>query len=135
MSRGVRSRAEHEAELLFDSDCGFCTRAVGVLRRIDRKGRVRILPLQSGEALAHFGVTQEQALMQVWALDPRGGLSGGAEAVNVALSAALGIGAPLWLYRLPGVGWCQERVYRAVAANRYRLPGSSAACSVGTQTP
>lgn len=130
MTRRAPELGDHEAELLFDADCGFCTKAVGVLRRIDRGGRVRVLTLQSDLALRRFGLTQDQALTQVWAMDSRGRRSGGAEAVNVALAAALGFRGPLWLYRLPGMRWCQERVYRTVAANRYRLPGRSAACAL-----
>ena len=116
--------------LLYDADCGFCTQAVGVLGRIDRRRRVRILALQSEDARRHFRLTEELALQQVWALDARGRRYGGAEAVNVVLSAALGFPGPLWFYRLPGVRWCQDRIYRAVAANRYRLPGSTGSCTL-----
>lgn len=117
-------------DLLYDADCGFCTRAVGVLDRLDRRSRVRVHPLQSDEALSLFGLTEESALEQVWSLDGQGRRRGGAEAVNVALSAALGVPVPLWFYRIPGVRWCQDRLYRAVAANRYRLPGSAGSCSL-----
>lgn len=117
-------------DLLYDADCGFCTRAVGVLDWLDRRSRVRVHPLQSADALSLFGLTEAVALEQVWSLDARGRRRGGAEAVNVALSAALGVPVPLWLYRIPGVRWCQERLYRAVAANRYRLPGSSGSCAL-----
>ena len=121
---------DHRVALLYDADCGFCTQAVGALRAIDRRQRVRILPLQDPEARRAFGLTLEQSLEQVWSLGPDGTRCGGAEAANVALSAALGVRAPLWLYRLPGMRWCQDRVYRAVAANRHRLPGRSGTCSL-----
>ncbi|WP_242473971.1 thiol-disulfide oxidoreductase DCC family protein [Tomitella biformata] len=116
--------------MLYDADCGFCTQAVGVLGRVDRKVRVRVHPLQSAAALRQFGLTREAALEQLWSLDEQGRRHGGAEAANVALSAALGFAGPLWLYRLPGVRWCQDQVYRAVAANRYRLPGSAGSCAL-----
>ena len=35
-----------------------------------------------------------------------------------------------WLYRLPGMRWIEEKVYRWIANNRYRMPGSTAACAV-----
>ncbi len=35
---------------------------------------------------------------------------------------------PLTFYRLPGVGWLQERLYNLVAANRHRLPGDTPYC-------
>ncbi len=125
------ARVHPPVELLYDVDCGICTRSVGVLRRIDRRRRVTALPLQSEVARQRFGLTEELARQQVWTLDARGRRRGGAEAVNVALSAALGSSAPLWLYRLPGVRWLQDRVYRAVVANRHRLPGRAEACATG----
>lgn len=103
---------------------------MGVLGKIDRRGRVRVHALQSAPALELFGLTVDEALEQVWSLDGRGRLRGGAEAVNAALSAALGVPIPLWLYRIPGIRWCQDRLYRAVAENRYRLPGSSGSCTL-----
>ena len=123
------ARVQPPVELLYDADCGICTRLAGVLRRIDRRRRVTALPLQSEVARQRFGLTEESALQQVWTLDARGRRHGGAEAVNVALSAVLGFSAPLWLYRLPGMRWLQDRLYDAVAANRHRLPGRAGSCA------
>jgi len=63
-----------------------------------------------------------------WWLDASGQVYGGAEAVNAALSAALGTRLPLVVYRVPVVRAVQERVYRWVAAHRYRFPGATPHC-------
>lgn len=117
-------------ELLYDRDCGFCVRCADLLRRIDRKDRVRVVALQDPGAVDHFGVTHEQAVEQAWALDSRGGRHGGAAAINVALGGVLRTRLPYLFYRLPGVRQVQDRIYRWVADNRYRLPGRGGSCAV-----
>ena len=121
------------AWLLFDRDCGFCTRAAGLLRRIDRRGRVEIIALQEQGAPARFGVTLDQALEQLWALDAQGRRYGGAAAANAVLGVALGTRIPFHIYRIPGIRQLQDALYRWIAANRYRLPGSSGTCAVEPQ--
>ena len=117
-----------DGRLVFDGDCGFCTRSVGWLRRLDRGGHVDARPLQSPGVPESVGATLEQCLERLQWLGRDGRRRSGAEAVNVALAAALCTRAPLALYRVSaGV---QERAYAWVAANRYRLPGATAHYSV-----
>lgn len=118
-------------EVLYDRDCGFCVWCVDRLERLDRRGRVTATPLQQPGAPQRFGVGVEQALEQVWALDGRGRRYGGAAAVNAALSAALGVRVPWWLYRIPGVRQLQDAAYRLVSRNRHRLPGHGGSCAIG----
>ena len=44
------------------------------------------------------------------------------------MAAALGTRLPLTLHRVPGIKFLQERVYRWVAAHRYRFPGTTPHC-------
>ncbi|MFC9788849.1 thiol-disulfide oxidoreductase DCC family protein [Rhodococcus sp. NPDC127528] len=125
-----RSATRYTVELLYDRDCGFCVRSAGLLARLDRRGRVEVVPLQQPGAPAHFGVTTEQALDQAWAQDSRGGRYHGAGAVNAALSGILGTRIPLYCYRIWGIRQIQDAVYRAVARNRYRLPGRGGSCAL-----
>ncbi|MDG3011786.1 DUF393 domain-containing protein [Rhodococcus sp. D2-41] len=122
-------RSGYRVELLYDADCGFCMRALAVLRRIDRHGRVSARALQEPGACEYFGVDEQQALAAAWAREPDGRRHRGAGALNAALSAAVGTRLPLWVYRLPGIRAAQDAGYRWVADNRHRLPGGSAACS------
>ncbi|MBJ8340633.1 DUF393 domain-containing protein [Antrihabitans sp. YC3-6] len=120
----------YAAEFLYDRDCGFCMKCLGVLHRIDRRDRVRTLALQDPGAPEHFGVTEEQAYDRAWAHDARGELYSGAGAINAALSGVLGTRIPLYVYKIPGIRWLQDTAYRWVAANRYRLPGKGGSCAV-----
>jgi predicted DCC family thiol-disulfide oxidoreductase YuxK len=63
-----------------------------------------------------------------WWLDSSGQVYAAAEAVNAALSVALGTRAPLSVYRVRGIGALQDAVYRWVAAHRYRFPGTTPYC-------
>jgi predicted DCC family thiol-disulfide oxidoreductase YuxK len=114
--------------LIFDGRCGFCTRARDVLARLDRHGRVRTVPFQRPGTAERTGLSPDELNRSVWWLGEDGTRSGGAAAVNAALSAALGTGLPLRLYRLPWVRPAQEAAYRWVAAHRSRFPGTTPWC-------
>jgi predicted DCC family thiol-disulfide oxidoreductase YuxK len=115
--------------LIFDGECGFCTRARNLLVRLDRRDRITTLPYQRAGVAEEAGVSRAALAGAVFWDGGDGGRYWGAEAINAALSAALGTRLPLRLYRLPGVGRLQDRVYRWVAANRHRLPGATPWCT------
>jgi predicted DCC family thiol-disulfide oxidoreductase YuxK len=114
--------------LFFDGACGMCTRSVQLLYRIDRTGTLQSEPLQSPGTAERLGISSSELLHSVRWLDSSGEVYSGAEAANAALSAAIGSRIPLRLYRLPGVRYLEEAVYRWVAANRYRFPGTTPYC-------
>ncbi|MGY1705756.1 thiol-disulfide oxidoreductase DCC family protein [Geodermatophilus sp. SYSU D00697] len=115
--------------LVYDGDCGFCTRAAQVARRILPRD-CAVTPWQLTD-LASIGVTSERAQREVLWVSRSGRVSGGARAVADALRAAGGpwtlLGVAL---RVPPLSWVADGVYRLVAANRMRLPGGTAACAV-----
>jgi predicted DCC family thiol-disulfide oxidoreductase YuxK len=117
------------AALVFDGDCAFCTRSADVARRL-LPADCEVLPWQAYD-LTSVGVTAERAQHEVLWIGPDGAVAGGARAVARALRAAGGswavVGAVL---SVPPVSWVAQGVYRVVAANRYRLPGGTAACRV-----
>ena len=119
-----------ELEVLFDADCGFCQRAVALLKRLDRGGRLAFTALQTPGAPARFGITEDQAYEQLWALDRSGRRSGGAQAVATAADVALGTRALERALRVRLLRRAADRGYRWVAAHRHMLPGSTAACAV-----
>jgi len=113
--------------LVFDGDCAFCTRSADVARRV-LPADVQVVPWQFFD-LAAAGLTAGRAQAEVLWIGRDGDVSGGAPAVAAALRAA---GAP-WsalgvALALPPLRWVAPAVYRLVAANRYRLPGGTAAC-------
>lgn len=80
--------------------------------------------------MAEVGLTDEDGWTQAWFVTATGEVSGGAEAINRALRH-VGWAKPFtYLYPLPIIRQLQDRAYRWVANNRYRLPGSTAACEV-----
>jgi predicted DCC family thiol-disulfide oxidoreductase YuxK len=115
--------------LIFDGECGFCTRSRDVLVRLDRRHRVSTVPLQASRVPEHAGVSREELAASVYWLDDDGSRCRGAEAANAALSAALGTAVPLRVYRIPGMRQVQDAVYRWVSANRHRLPGTTPWCT------
>jgi predicted DCC family thiol-disulfide oxidoreductase YuxK len=114
--------------LFFDGACGMCTRSRNFLVRLDRTGNVRTEPLQGAGVAERLGIAPSQLLDSVRWLDSSGAVYSGAEAVNAALSAALGTRLPLLTYRIPGVRQVQEVVYRWIANHRYRFPGTTPYC-------
>src|SRR5512139_1593796 len=96
--------------LIFDGGCGFCTRSRDLVASMDRHHRVRTLPLQADGADRQAGVSRERLGESVCWLDEDGARYHGAEAVNAAVSAALGTRLPLRVYRLPGMRRVQEAV-------------------------
>jgi len=112
--------------LVFDGECGFCTRALGWFRLLDREARVTSLPLQGPGVPERVGATPERC-KEVLHFTADGRVTTGAAAINAALSVALRRDLPQTVYaRTAGV---QERVYTWVAAHRGRLPGMTPWCT------
>lgn len=114
--------------LFFDGACGMCTRSVNLLYKLDRTGKLQTEPLQSPGVAERLGISPSELLESVRWLDSSGAVYSGAEAANAALSAAIGTRIPLGIYRIPGIGFIEEAIYRWVAANRYRFPGTTPYC-------
>lgn len=114
--------------LLYDGDCAFCTRCADLLERIGPEAE--IVPWQFAD-LTELGVTEQQGSEAVQWVAPDGAVRSGHEAI----AAVLGSAGRFWRVPgralvLPGASRVAARVYRLVAANRYRLPGGTPACAV-----
>ncbi|MCA0145103.1 thiol-disulfide oxidoreductase DCC family protein [Blastococcus sp. LR1] len=120
--------------LVFDGDCAFCSRSAELARRI-LPADTGVVPWQQVD-LATAGFTAERAQTEVLWVDREGAVTGGAPAVARTLRAAGGFWALLGLLlSLPPIRWVAPVIYRLVAANRYRLPGGTAACRVPQAPP
>jgi len=119
------------AVLVYDADCGFCSRsAAWIERRWPEDSTATAIAFQRldpGVAEA-AGVDPREFHDAAFWLDgaqPRRG----AGAVAAALSEAHGaLGAVGRVLALPLVREVAEPIYRIVARNRHRLPGSTPAC-------
>ncbi|GAA1870630.1 hypothetical protein GCM10009836_59100 [Pseudonocardia ailaonensis] len=115
-----------EGLLVFDGECGFCTRSLGWLRLLDRGARITSLPLQAPGVPERVGATRE-ACKATLHFAAEGRVLTGAAAVNAALAVALRHPLPERLYARTTA--LQDRVYTWVARNRGRLPGTSPWCT------
>ena len=119
--------------LLYDADCAFCTKAAGWALRIGCE--VETIPWQSWAPLASYGITPRAAASEMHMVDGDRILIGH-EAVAGALlrsryAAVRLVGGVTHARVLRPVA---RRVYAAVAANRQRLPGGTAACTLEAST-
>lgn len=113
--------------LVFDADCGFCTKCADWARTRLRDGRVA--PSHTIDA-ATYGLTRDDLDAAAWWLPAGGAPVRGHEAVAAALRQCRGAW-PL-LGRVVGSRALRPvaaRVYDLVAVNRYRLPGSDGTCA------
>lgn len=113
--------------LIFDGRCGFCTRSVEAIARLDRHGRLTILAWQQPGALERTGLEPHEVRSAAWLLQD-GHRYRGAAAINRAVSTATGCSLPWLIYRLPGVRQFEDFVYAWIAANRRLLRGVTPLC-------
>jgi predicted DCC family thiol-disulfide oxidoreductase YuxK len=106
--------------VLYDSECGFCARCAMALRRLDRGGRLRMLPLRAGTTIPD-APSEHDLLAAMHVVDAAGRWDrGGAAWLRIA--AVVPLLRPLAVAgRLPMVGAGVERLYQLVARNRHRL--------------
>ncbi len=114
--------------MLYDADCGFCTRVAAQVPRL--RVEVDPVPLQSID-LADRGVDEERALREMPFVASSGEVSYG----HRAWAAILRSGP--WPTRVVGRALGSRLLdrpaaatYRWVSENRHRLPGGTTACSL-----
>ena len=130
----VRVSRRGRPVLLYDGDCGFCTTCVHILEKT--RPDAEIVAWQLATNLPELGVTAEQATDAVQLVQRDGTVRSGHEAIAAVLSTAGGIWRIVGhTILLPGITWVAAKLYRLVANNRYRLPGSTPACAVGDEPP
>ena len=114
--------------VIFDGSCNFCTATTELLLRLDRWHRLCCLPFQAPQVPQNYGLTVEQCEQAAWAITPAGVHYRGAQAISTALDVLCGWSFFSFLYRLPGVHWCEDRVYQWVVEHRRFLPGTRPYC-------
>ena len=110
--------------LLYDADCGFCTRSASWLAR---RGVPGVRPMQSVD-LDALGVDAVRATREIPAVLASGEVVYGARAIGEALrQGPWWLRAAGWLIRRP-LAWPAALAYRLVARYRHRLPGGTGEC-------
>lgn len=128
--RSARRRPERIAH--FDATCGICFQFARVLARLDRAGRIRLLPNDAASLPA--GLDPALADRSILVRDAATGALYTRTRGIAELVRALPCGGPLWLLlRLPGLSSLCDLAYDAIARNRARLSQwlGFAACGVG----
>ena len=120
---------DSRALLIFDGDCGFCSRCARfVARRMPTDAEVK--PWQRVN-LAAYGVSPDRTRHElVWVGADRE-VAGGVQAIARLLLDCGGVWAvPGAALRVPPFRWIGHGLYRLVANNRDHMPGSTATCKV-----
>ena len=87
-----------------------------------------IHPCQNPAARQRAGVSRAECERAAYAVQPEGTKHRGAAAINLALAYSRNNPWPLRIYRLPLIGWLQERGYDLVVRLRHWLPGIEPYC-------
>lgn len=127
--------ADRRLLVLYDADCGICSRSARLLRRLDRGRRLRLLPLQdAGEIVDAPPMELLRDAIHVRDRDGQWSIAGAAWiriAEEVPLLRPLAVVARVSAIRI-GI----ELVYAMVARNRHRLSPllGDQACAVRSRT-
>lgn len=62
VGRNVWDDVPNRVDLVFDGYCGFCTRSVRIIRRIDRHDRVNVFAVQAAGTHQRTGVSAEESV-------------------------------------------------------------------------
>ena len=113
--------------LVYDGDCGFCTRSAQWAMR--RAHGMQVVPWQQAD-LVSLGLTADQCGSAVQFVRDGTVRSGGAAVAEALRECGLPYRAAGRLLGARALRPLVERGYALVARNRHRLPGSTAACAL-----
>lgn len=115
---------------VMDANCAICSWGARMIHRLDTSGRVRICPVQSplgGALMAHYGLAAEDP--ESWLFLANGVAHADSDAIIRAGRYFGGWGRVAGALRvLPRP--LRDRLYRALARNRYRLFGRADLCAL-----
>jgi predicted DCC family thiol-disulfide oxidoreductase YuxK len=127
----ARQSTLHDTVIIYDGDCAFCELWVGRLQR-GLPVVPRTVPSQSAD-LEGLGLNAEDVTHYAWLITPDRHIAGGAILRELLIHQPRRhlrfFGNLLGLWPITVI---TDGVYRLVAKNRHRLPGSQAACESGS---
>jgi predicted DCC family thiol-disulfide oxidoreductase YuxK len=120
--------------VLFDAECGFCTRTARALRRLDSANRLALVPLQSAAAAVPDSPNEAALLDRMHVRDAAGRWWFGSEAWLRIAEVVPALRPAAVFARLPVIREFVEPVYRLVADNRRRISRllGDRACRIGS---
>ena len=112
-----------QVEVFYDGECPLCMREIAMLRRRDRRGRIRFSDITARDfEPERFGKTRSEFMARIQGRLPDGTWIDGVEVFR-RLYAAIGLGWLVAVTRAPGVSQLLDVAYRAFASRRLRLTG------------
>ncbi len=115
--------------LVYDGDCGICTKCVGFVER-HLTAELDIVAFQHAD-LDSLGLTVKECEEAVQWVEPDGRVTSAHIAVGDLLRATGLRWRPLaFLAQTPPFSWVASVVYKWIARNRDRLPGGTPACAM-----
>ena len=122
--------ADFDLEVFFDGDCPLCRREINMLRRLDRRQKIRFTDIQAPEfQVDSVGKSFDELMARIHGRLQDGSMIEGVEVFR-RLYAAVGFGWIVAMTRWPGVSQLMNLGYRFFARNRLRFTGrcSNGAC-------
>lgn len=117
--------------LVYDADCGFCTRSARWIEsHLPGGSALRVSSWQEAD-LPALGLTPAEGMAAAWFVEAGGSRRRGHLAIAAALVAVGGVWGPVGRViasRL--MSWPATRVYACVARNRHRMPGGTPTCRI-----
>ena len=104
--------------LVYDGECGFCSRLARWVERHDHRGRVSARPNQEPGLIESLGLTREQVDRASWAVEKGGRFEGAAGISRVMRELGGGWRVVGSLYLVPPIGWVEDKYYGRVARRR-----------------
>ena len=125
----------YEVEVFFDGGCPLCVREIGMLRRWDRRHKIRFTDIDAAEfRTADVGKSYDELMAQMHGRLPDGTWIRGVEVFR-RLYKAVGFGPLVFLSRLPVISQTLDLGYVLFAKNRLRLTGRCTAKSCEVKQP
>ncbi|MFO0677532.1 MAG: DUF393 domain-containing protein [Polyangiaceae bacterium] len=122
-SASAAEAADFAVEVFFDGDCPLCTREISMLRRLDRRHRIRFTDIAApGFDAVSAGVAGVDLMGRIHGRLPDGSLVEGVEVFR-RLYDAVGFGWAVRASRLPGITNVLDRAYDVFAKNRLKWTG------------
>jgi len=117
------TRPEFDVEVFHDGDCPLCEREISMLRRLDRRRRIRFTDIAAeGFDPAAYGADMQAFMDRIHGRLPDGTWIEGVEVLR-RLYAAVGLGPLVAVTRLPGLSHLLDWGYRKFAKNRLKWTG------------
>jgi len=111
---------EPKLKFYYDSECPLCIRAMIVIKHLDFRKRIQLLPVQGtweqDPALA--GMDEQTLLLNIYSVDNKGRVYSGLDTYIKVLANIFYLVPLSWILRLPGIYQIGRKLYNYVALNR-----------------